>query len=264
MSKSAIAELNRLALEKAVEKELQAAVRRRKALKGEKGDKGEPGKDGRTPIKGVDYFDGKDGVDGKDGTDGDDGVGFATDRKPLQIIGERLKAYLDDGREIDVGFVATKAQRLPSGMNGGPRGPEGKSAYEVAVEEGFVGTEAEWLDSLKATPAIDSPTRTFSTVYSTDKNLLANYTIKMTVTTTVTASQKVTIEAQTRPTSGDPWTTVQRVELESSFTFSLTTLTLTNMDADVLSFMVPAGYEYRVMLSGTGTGSLELAQEAVF
>lgn len=28
------------------------------------------------------------------------------------------------------------------------QGPEGKSAYEVAVEEGFVGTEQEWLDSL--------------------------------------------------------------------------------------------------------------------
>lgn len=30
----------------------------------------------------------------------------------------------------------------------GPNGPEGKSAYEVAVEAGFVGTEEEWLESL--------------------------------------------------------------------------------------------------------------------
>ncbi len=30
-------------------------------------------------------------------------------------------------------------------------GPEGPSAYEVAVNEGFVGTEAEWLESLVAT-----------------------------------------------------------------------------------------------------------------
>lgn len=28
------------------------------------------------------------------------------------------------------------------------RGPEGKSAYRVAVDNGFVGTEEEWLDSL--------------------------------------------------------------------------------------------------------------------
>ena len=30
----------------------------------------------------------------------------------------------------------------------GPTGPQGDSAYEIAVENGFVGTEQEWLDSL--------------------------------------------------------------------------------------------------------------------
>ena len=30
----------------------------------------------------------------------------------------------------------------------GQRGPEGKSAYDVAVENGFVGTEEQWLASL--------------------------------------------------------------------------------------------------------------------
>ena len=28
-------------------------------------------------------------------------------------------------------------------------GPQGKSAYEIAVEHGFTGTEEEWLESLK-------------------------------------------------------------------------------------------------------------------
>ena len=31
----------------------------------------------------------------------------------------------------------------------GPRGPQGYSAYEIAVGQGFVGTEAEWLESLQ-------------------------------------------------------------------------------------------------------------------
>src|SRR5690606_36379757 len=31
----------------------------------------------------------------------------------------------------------------------GPRGPQGKSAYELAVEAGFSGSEADWLASLK-------------------------------------------------------------------------------------------------------------------
>ena len=34
----------------------------------------------------------------------------------------------------------------------GPDGADGKSAYEIAVENGFVGTEQEWLDSLEGEP----------------------------------------------------------------------------------------------------------------
>ena len=32
---------------------------------------------------------------------------------------------------------------------GGGSGTAGKSAYEIAVDNGFVGTETEWLESLK-------------------------------------------------------------------------------------------------------------------
>ena len=32
---------------------------------------------------------------------------------------------------------------------GGIQGKDGKSAYQIAVENGFIGTEAEWLESLK-------------------------------------------------------------------------------------------------------------------
>lgn len=39
--------------------------------------------------------------------------------------------------------------------NGAIQGPEGKSAYDVAVAGGFQGTESEWLDSLKA-PAVEA------------------------------------------------------------------------------------------------------------
>ena len=34
----------------------------------------------------------------------------------------------------------------------GPAGPEGPSAYEVAVSQGFTGTEAEWLATLVGPP----------------------------------------------------------------------------------------------------------------
>ena len=39
----------------------------------------------------------------------------------------------------------------------GPRGFDGDSAYEVAVENGFVGTEQEWLDSIGGSAEIAEP-----------------------------------------------------------------------------------------------------------
>lgn len=40
---------------------------------------------------------------------------------------------------------------------GGPAGPEGPSAYDVAVDNGFVGTEAEWLASLVGPTGPEGP-----------------------------------------------------------------------------------------------------------
>src|SRR5690625_1820254 len=37
----------------------------------------------------------------------------------------------------------------PYYIAGGGAGEPGKSAYEIAVEHGFVGSEEEWLESLK-------------------------------------------------------------------------------------------------------------------
>ena len=42
----------------------------------------------------------------------------------------------------------TLTVEIPSGGSG-PQGADGKSAYQIAVEHGFSGTEAEWLASLK-------------------------------------------------------------------------------------------------------------------
>ena len=38
---------------------------------------------------------------------------------------------------------------IDDGLIGGGSGAAGKSAYEIAVDNGFVGTETEWLESLK-------------------------------------------------------------------------------------------------------------------
>ena len=71
--------------------------------------KGVDGKDGKDGRDGRDGKDGRDGINGKDGKDGKDGI---------------------DGKD-------------------GRDGVDGKSAYEIAVDNGFEGTEGEWLESLK-------------------------------------------------------------------------------------------------------------------
>lgn len=66
-----------------------------------------------------------------------------------------MEAGTDDGciSLESVELVATEVSMTP-----GPRGPQGadgsdgKSAYEVAVDNGFEGTEEEWLESLKGGP----------------------------------------------------------------------------------------------------------------
>ena len=62
--------------------------------------------------------------------------------------------YLDsDSQEQLIGTVITEVRVRSiieqSGGAKGDKGDDGKSAYEIAVEHGFSGTEAEWLASLK-------------------------------------------------------------------------------------------------------------------
>ena len=48
---------------------------------------------------------------------------------------------------VEKGFIGTEAEWIASLK--GKNGINGKSAYQLAVEKGFIGTEAEWISSLK-------------------------------------------------------------------------------------------------------------------
>lgn len=52
------------------------------------------------------------------------------------------------GAAGEAGEPGPEGPQGPPGDPGGPPGPEGPSAYDVAVANGFVGTENEWLTSL--------------------------------------------------------------------------------------------------------------------
>ena len=97
------------------------------SLKGEPGERGEQGLKGDTGDAGAPGNDGADGAPGTPGADGADGA----PGQPGQ-----------DGAKGDPGTPGA------DGSDGAP-GADGASAYEIAVANGFVGTEAAWLTSLK-------------------------------------------------------------------------------------------------------------------
>ena len=92
-----------------------------KSLKGEKGDKGDT-----TTIAGT----GSKGDKGDKGDRGDTGA---------------------KGDKGDTGATGAKGDKGDTGA----AGANGKSAYEIAVANGFVGTEAQWLASLKGADGVN-------------------------------------------------------------------------------------------------------------
>ena len=55
----------------------------------------------------------------------------------------------------------------------GPAGPAGASAYEIAVQNGFTGTETEWLVSLKGKQGPPGPVNPDGVTSSTVKSIVA-------------------------------------------------------------------------------------------
>ena len=124
--------------------------------KGDKGDKGEQGiqgskgERGEQGIQGIQGPKGDQGIQGPKGEKGDVG-------KDLDIINvfesiEQLPTNLNDDNFGDCYIVGKELYIWSSTgwLNYGElSGPDGKSAYEIAKENGFEGTESEWLESLK-------------------------------------------------------------------------------------------------------------------
>lgn len=96
-------------------------------------------------AQGTESFDVMNGVDGTNGADGAQGPagpqgpqgdpGVPGETGPQGIQGERGPA----------GHQGEQGEQGPAGQDGAP----GKSAYEIAVEDGFSGNVYEWLESLK-------------------------------------------------------------------------------------------------------------------
>ncbi len=144
------------------------------SLKGDKGDVGDQGEQGIQGNPGADGTDGEDGasayevavingfvgsesewLESLNGLDGRNftihGVLDSSDELPS--TGELGESYLVAGSIwgwTGSAFEDFGPLRGPQGIQGvqGERGWEGKTAYEVAIDNGFVGTEQQWLESL--------------------------------------------------------------------------------------------------------------------
>ena len=128
------------------------------SLKGDKGDTGEPGAAGEKGEKGDAGAAGKDGRDGTDGAAGRDGVNGASAYEIAVQHGYSGSetAWLEslngaDGAKGDTGAAGAKGEKGDAGATGatGKDGADGKSAYQIAVDNGYPGTEQAWLASLK-------------------------------------------------------------------------------------------------------------------
>ena len=117
---------------------------------GAQGIQGEKGEDGHTPVITINA-DGYWVIDGsvttmsalgQKGEKGDTGVGISGVTYSLSEDGTMtiITLKLTDG--------TTSEFSVRNGIDG-KDGEAGKSAYQIAVEKGFVGTEEEWLESLK-------------------------------------------------------------------------------------------------------------------
>lgn len=123
---------------------------------GPKGDTGEQGPQGLQGIQGERGEQGPQGIQGEKGDTGDTGPqgpqGEKGDTGPQGIQGEKG----DTGSQGPQGIQGPKGDTGPQGIQGiqgekgetGAQGATGKSAYQIALDNGFVGTEEEWLASL--------------------------------------------------------------------------------------------------------------------
>lgn len=78
-----------------------------------------------------------------------------------EVIGEITETittidyeFIEDDNELIATFGVGASEVIGTVEDGiigeqGEQGEQGKSPYDIAVENGFIGTEVEWLDSLK-------------------------------------------------------------------------------------------------------------------
>lgn len=122
-----------------------------KGERGEKGEDGAVGAKGDTGERGIPGERGLDGLPGAKGERGEQGqIGPAGPQGPIGPTGPKGADGLPGikGERGADGAAGAKGDKGDTGERG-QDGENGKSAYEIAVVNGYVGNEEQWLASLK-------------------------------------------------------------------------------------------------------------------
>jgi hypothetical protein len=125
--------------------------------RGEQGFKGEQGEQGLSAYEVAKKYDGFDGsvhdwLDSLNGSDGENGLSAYEIARKYDGYSGSISEWLDSlvgprGKAFEYrDFTQEQLDDLTSGLQ---KGIDGKSAYELAVQAGFKGTEKEWIASLK-------------------------------------------------------------------------------------------------------------------
>lgn len=93
-------------------------------------------------------------------------TGTLSDSSELPVVGEAGEAFIIDG-ELWIWNTSTEVFDNQGAFVGPPgpagtNGTNGKSAYQIALDNGFVGSEAEWLLSLKGADGDGGELTTYS------------------------------------------------------------------------------------------------------
>ncbi len=109
--------------------------------------------------------DGKDGEDGKDAVLDLDLIRAEVSKAVAALPKPKDGEKGQDGKDVSIetvkalvdGIVADRIAQIPKPKDGdrGTDGDHGASAYEIAVQRGFSGSQAEWLQSLQGRPGED-------------------------------------------------------------------------------------------------------------
>ena len=144
------------------------------------------GNNGKDGAKGENGANGKDGQDGKDGVTPifrvssdyiqvsiDNGLNYTNlvsldslkgnDGESLEFKWEGTKLGVKKASGSEYTYVELKGETGEKGEKG-VDGAEGKSAYQSAIDTGFDGTEAQWIESLKGEQGLQGVSITAATI----------------------------------------------------------------------------------------------------